>query len=279
MVSYWVGEGQRALGRVDERVAARPQLRGRGRPGRARVGRRGRSRRRRSLRSPRGSSTATGDLGAIYAGFSEAARRSTSRSSCGPPSHTPASPASASPRARSLASALSAPNLDALTGCLSYGGVSDAFGSRSSARDATGTGSAVASSTSTASSGSTTSTGHLHGNEVLSAVGLGRFARRRAAMTSSAASAATSSSSSCPRPPAAPPAPIATRLRGSILDAIAEATRVPVGVSIGIAEWDGEATATELFESPTRRCGRPRAPAAAGSSARGRSSAATGWSS
>ena len=67
-------------------------------------------------------------------------------------------------------------------------------------------------------------------------------------MTSSAASAATSSSSSCPRRPVEPPAPSRPGFAARSWRRSREATRVPVGVSIGIAEWDGEATATELFD-------------------------------
>lgn len=45
---------------------------------------------------------------------------------------------------------------------------------------------------------------------------------------------------------------IAERLLGALTGAVSEATTVPVGVSFGIAEWDGEASALEFFEAADR---------------------------
>ena len=99
----------------------------------------------------------TGDLGAVYAGFSETLDGDERRWSRTAESYARLAGLCLAQSA-ALASALSRPDLDALTGCLSYAGSPTRSRSRSSARAATATGSAVASSTSTASSGSTTST-------------------------------------------------------------------------------------------------------------------------
>ncbi len=187
-----------------------------------------------------------GDLGAIYAGFSEARRG-------GEPELVRATESYARlaglclAQSGSLASALTAPNLDALTGCMSYGGVSDAFRVEVERSRRHGHRLCCCFIDLDGFKLINDEHGHLHGNEVLSAAGSGlRKAARRYDLVGRFGG--DEFIVVLPETPGRAARSIATRLRGSILEAIAEATRVPVGVSIGIAEWDGEATATELFD-------------------------------
>jgi diguanylate cyclase (GGDEF)-like protein len=88
--------------------------------------------------------------------------------------------------------------------------------------------------------------GHLEGNRVLSAVG--RALRERARQYDSVGRFGGDEfivvlPETCSRDAGA----AAARFRDGALAALAEATEVDVGISIGIAEWDGKATASELL--------------------------------
>ncbi len=147
----------------------------------------------------------------------------------------------------SLASALSAPNLDALTGCLSYAGVSDAFKVEVERSRRHGHRLCACFIDLDGFKRINDEHGHLHGNEVLSAVGgalrhaarrydvVGRFGGDEFVVVLPETSGRAGRT-------------IADRLRVSILVAIAETTKVPIDASIGIAEWDGQGSAVELVE-------------------------------
>jgi diguanylate cyclase (GGDEF)-like protein len=90
--------------------------------------------------------------------------------------------------------------------------------------------------------------GHLEGNRVLAAVGaalqgssrvydsVGRFGGDEFVVI-------------CPETDGRRATAIASRMRDAVRRAVAERTTVPLDVSIGVADWDGQGTATELLEA------------------------------
>ena len=150
-----------------------------------------------------------------------------------------------------MAATLCAPSVDALTGCLNYAGLTEAFKDEVERSRRQGHRLSCCFIDLDGFKRVNDERGHLEGNLVLSAVGdtLRRVARRYdivgrfggdefvVVLPETAGRSARA---------------IAKRLRSSIRAAVGTATEIPIEASIGVADWDGEASAVDFLESADR---------------------------
>jgi diguanylate cyclase (GGDEF)-like protein len=150
-----------------------------------------------------------------------------------------------------LAATLCAPSVDALTGCLNYAGLTEAFKDEVERSRRHGHRLSCCFIDLDGFKRVNDERGHLEGNLVLSAVGdsLRRAARRYdivgrfggdefvVVLPETAGRSARA---------------IANRLRNSVLTAVGTATEIPIEASIGVVDWDGAASAVEFLDSADR---------------------------
>jgi diguanylate cyclase (GGDEF)-like protein len=150
-----------------------------------------------------------------------------------------------------VAATLSAPSVDALTGCLSYGGLIDVFLDELERSRRHGHRLSCCFVDLDGFKRVNDELGHLEGNRVLSAVGeaLRRTARRYDVV---ARFGGDEFVVLLPETGGRAARAIGSRLLESIREAIAAVTPIPIDASIGIGDWDGRASALELIEAADR---------------------------
>jgi len=150
-----------------------------------------------------------------------------------------------------LAATLCAPSVDALTGCLNYAGLTEAFKDEVERSRRHGHRLSCCFVDLDGFKRVNDERGHLEGNQVLGAVGdaLRREARRYDVVGRFGGDEFVVV---LPETTGRSARAIANRLHRSILAAIGTATSVEVGVSIGIVEWNGDASAVELLDVADR---------------------------
>jgi diguanylate cyclase (GGDEF)-like protein len=153
-----------------------------------------------------------------------------------------------------LAATLCAPKVDALTGCLSYAGLTEAFKDELERSRRHGHRLSCCFVDLDGFKRVNDELGHLEGNRVLSAVGeaLRRTARRYDVV---ARFGGDEFVVLLPETGARAARAIASRLRASSLEAIASTGASTLEISVGVAEWDGESGPAELLNAADRALG------------------------
>jgi diguanylate cyclase (GGDEF)-like protein len=150
-----------------------------------------------------------------------------------------------------VAAALGSSTYDPLTGCLSYGGMVEVMRGELQRSHRRGHHVSACVLDLDGFRRVNDERGHIEGNRVLGAVASAlRLASRR--YDSVGRSGADAFMVVMPETDCREGTQIAERFLGALNGAAAEVTTVPVGASIGIAEWDGEAAALEFFEAADR---------------------------
>jgi diguanylate cyclase (GGDEF)-like protein len=145
-----------------------------------------------------------------------------------------------------VATTLSAPKVDALTGCLSYAGLTEAFKDELERSRRHGHRLSCCFVDLDGFKRVNDELGHLEGNRVLSAVGaaLDAAARRYDIVSRFGGDEFVVL---LPETGGRAARAIGLRLQAAIREAIAAVTTIPIDVSIGIGDWDGRASALELI--------------------------------
>lgn len=191
-----------------------------------------------------------GSPGVIYAGFSEAREGDDGLLTRTAESYARVAGLCLDP-SPVLAATLCAPSIDALTGCLNYAGLTEAFKDELERSRRHGHRLSCCFIDLDGFKRVNDERGHLEGNHVLGAVGdaLRREARRYDVVGRFGGDEFVVV---LPETAARSARAIANRMHRSSLAAIGTATPVEVGVSIGIVEWNGDASAVELLDVADR---------------------------